>query len=280
LRWGNGQLLLLAQVFAFWPIWVQYVRRSLDGWEEPWGLLSLATALVLLWSLGSKRRDDVDTAQSERGSADYRFSMLVMLIYAVSYPWAIPLLRSILAFSALALTLSVLLLRSPLHLGLWGLLLLSLPVMIAMDFCMGYPLRAIVTQGAAWTLRSTGLPVIAQGACIQMGIKEIYVDAPCSGIKMLWVGAYLCCTLVSFLRLGNPLSVIAFGVTFLLVMFGNILRAVSLFYIEADILVLPVSHDAVGLTTFALTAIAITACIMFLRRYSKEGGNQCVPGIC
>ena len=45
----NMILLLALQLIAFWHIWVWYLKRITDISDEPWGILALLTAIIILF---------------------------------------------------------------------------------------------------------------------------------------------------------------------------------------------------------------------------------------
>ena len=121
---------------------------------------------------------------------------------------------------------------------------------------------------AAYLLNLTGFGVIAEGTLLNWGGQLVEIDAPCSGIKMLWAGGYLAAVLaclhglkatrVLLLGLGTAVCVVA----------GNALRAAALFYLEAGIVPLPSwSHNATGIVVFAATALLV---LTFAERLRME----------
>ncbi|HZN05333.1 MAG TPA: hypothetical protein VFB65_01050, partial [Pyrinomonadaceae bacterium] len=84
---------------------------------------------------------------------------LVILLYVVTYPVFPPLARAGLAFTAIAVTVSVVRFGKPLHPGVLGLLWLSLPLVPSLQFYLGYPLRLLVAAVAAPILRLGGFAV-------------------------------------------------------------------------------------------------------------------------
>ena len=44
----STRLFLLAQFVTFWPVWRWYIERMVDGSDEPWGILALATVVILI----------------------------------------------------------------------------------------------------------------------------------------------------------------------------------------------------------------------------------------
>lgn len=245
LRW----VLPLVQVVAFYPVFRWYIRRFTDGSDEPWGLAALAAALFLI----ALRRSD--RAEKE---VSLILPALVTLVYAASYPFVPRLVQAALAVTALGTTASLLRLGRPLHIPTLGLLLLSLPVIASLQFFLGYPLRVLSAALAAPLLRMSGFDVIADGTCLRWGEQLIFVDAPCSGIRMLWAGMFFSFAAASYFELSTWRTTAVAVLAAVAVVLGNVMRCAALFFPEAGIVRIPSwSHDAVGLTLFAGVALAV-----------------------
>src|SRR5690606_31711754 len=111
--------------------------------------------------------------------------------YAAGYHFLPPLVRAGLAALALGLALSRWRFGVWLHPGVTGLLLLSLPVVPTLQFYLGYPMRWLVAALASAMLRLAGYAVRPEGACLDWAGKLVALDAPCSGVRMLWAGLFL-----------------------------------------------------------------------------------------
>lgn len=192
---------------------------------------------------------------------------LVLLLYAATYQFLPPLARAGLAITALGCTVSSLRFGRSFHMGVLGLMYLSLPLIQTLQFYDGYPLRVLVASVAAPLLRLGGFSVAREGTCLNWGGQLVWIDAPCSGVRMLWVGRYLACTLSSLYRLRffKTLSVLAFA--FLAIIFGNIFRVVALFYVEAGVVKMPGwAHDYTGVAAFLIVAVCIVAAVNWIRK--------------
>jgi exosortase/archaeosortase family protein len=136
---------------------------------------------------------------------------------------------------ALWLTLGSLSFGRPFHMGMLGLMSLSLPLIPTLQFYGGYPLRVLVASVAAPLIRLGGFAVIQEGTCLNWDGQLIWIDAPCSGVRMLWTGLYLACTLAYLSRLGFFRTLLVLAFAFPAIILGNIFRAVALFYLEAGV---------------------------------------------
>ena len=237
--------LLAAQAAAFWPVWSWYARRMLDPSDEPWGALALVTLAALSFATSS-------------GASARSFAAPAALTaaYAAAYPWLPPLARLMLALAACAATLATLTGGRPLHPSRLALAALATPLLPTLQFVAGYPLRVAAGELAALMLRASGLPVAREGVLLALGDAVVQVDAPCSGVRMLWAGLFLA-AVVSW-RLRAPASAACLAAAAVAVVLANALRAAALFLPEAGLVRVPAFvHEAVGLVVFALVAALV-----------------------
>lgn len=247
--------LIAAQMAAFWPVWCWYVSRMTDGSDEPLGILALITVLGLA---GREERKILC-------EGDLIFATLFVLLYAVSYPFCSPLLRAIIAVTSISLSLSSFLWGTRFHFALTGLLLLSLPVVSSLQFYLGYPMRMLCGYIALPMLNLSGFPVILEGTNLRCGDFLVSIDAPCSGIKMLWSGLYLTLVLVCIYRVKTGTAILSCGISWVLLILANTLRTTTLFLLE----VLPIHrpvwlHDYIGVTIFTLMGLTLIAVVRHL----------------
>jgi exosortase/archaeosortase family protein len=242
---------IIAPLVALWPVWLWMVERATDRSTDPWELVSLATATVLIWQRGQARNDRPISLAAP---------IAFMLVYFCSYHSLPPLGRAIVAVMVMGTCISVAFFNQRMPLALWGLLLLSLPLIASFNFYFGYPLRALAGSATAALLQMNGFSVVREGTLLTWNGNTIAVDAPCSGVKMLWTGCYLSCTLAALHRLKINATLVLGAVTFGLVILSNVFRATALFFIEADIINLPKDwHAAIGVIVFILTALGVAA---------------------
>lgn len=249
---------LALQLLAFWPVWQWYGARVFDSADGKWGLLVAGSAALLLWW---KRAPPCETILR------LWLPTLLLFLYAITYSFFPPLARAAIAVTAIGCTLSSLVTGRLFHPGLLGLFYLSLPVIPSLQFYGGYPLRVFVGSVTAPILRLGGFNVFQEGTCLNWDGQLIWIDAPCSGVRMLWVGLYLACALASIYSLRPLKTLYVLTSAFIVVIFGNIFRAVALFYLEAGIIKMPAwSHDYVGVVAFVLVAAGITVFASWIRR--------------
>jgi len=291
----RAEALLAVELLAFWPVWRWYVHRLTDQSDEVWGIVALVTAAIFVFlrrpggdqdAAGSKQAMEerqgpriFTDATDQRGlpvtirrirlnpwflpSQSRRRLTLpttLLLCYSALYHFLAPLPRAAVAVSAIAATVSAMRFGRRLHLGVWGLLLLALPVVASLQFYLGFPMRAVVAKLAAPMLQINGFAVTAVGASLNWNGDPILIDAPCSGVKMLWTGFYLTCALACYYKLNAKRTALACVAALAAIIIGNTFRAAALFYVESGAANLPLphwSHEGVGVVVFAATAIAI-----------------------
>lgn len=237
--------LLVGQAAAFWPVWSWYARRMLDPSDEPWGLVALAALAALSFA----------TAAGVRARS-FAVPAALTAVYAAAYPWVPPLGRLTLALAACAATLATLTGGRPLHPSRLALAALATPLVPTLQFVAGYPLRVAAGELAAVLLRASGLPVAREGVLLALGDAVVQIDAPCSGVRMLWAGLFLA-AVVSW-RLRASASATCLAAAAVAVVLANALRSAALFLPEAGLLRVPAFvHEAVGLVAFALVAALV-----------------------
>lgn len=253
--------LVALQIAAFWQVWMWGFGRYVSSGEEIWGLTALVAAGVFAWL----QKDDLSETKSQTGlilSAVFTFAYFISCFYAP------PLVRAVFAVIAVGFSVCHWKFNKVFEPGFFGLLWLGLPVMASLNFYLGYPMRVLTGEAVTFLLRFQGMDVQREGVCLHFGEQMIYIDAPCSGVKMLWFGIFLSAVLASFFRFGYLKSSVLFAISFIAILLGNIFRASALFYTESGIVEIPKwAHEAVGVMAFLVTGIAIVSFARFLERY-------------
>jgi len=133
----------------------------------------------------------------------------------------------------------------------------------------------LVAALAAPILRLAGFAVVQEGTCLNWAEQLIWIDAPCSGVRMLWVGLYLTFALVCMYELRLFKTLVLLTAAFFAIIAGNVFRAVALFYFESGVFPMPAwAHDYTGLVAFALVATGIVGAVHFIRREKLCGELQ------
>lgn len=232
------KVLALLELFAFLPVWRWYLLRLQDGSDEPWGLLPLATAAVVAALYWRRHRAEF----APRGASA---SLILTALYAVSFPFAPPLLRALLAITALGALCEPRRPGAQLPFCYWGLLVLSLPIVSTLQFYLGYPLRRLTSELVVYLLRD--LPLRVDGVVLFLGERPLLIDAPCSGIKLLWTALYFSCTLGALFGIRGWRGWLQLSLTSLVVFIGNLARTALLVPIEFGLVKLPaIAHELTG----------------------------------
>ncbi len=248
---------ILLQTAAFWPVWLWYGRRTVDGSDEPWGILALLSTLVIV--VARKRFVAPPPAAVVLGA-------VCAAVYLLGYAVLPALVKASLAALALAVVLSSMSFGSALQPALTGLVLLSLPLIASLQFFGGFPLRLITTHLVAGLLGMAGWDVEAQGTLLRWAGEIIAVDAPCAGIKMLWSGLLMNFTLAAWANLGFGMTWLLSSLTTFAVFISNVLRATMLFFTESGIVAAPdFAHQTIGLVMFGFVAVAVFSMHGFFR---------------
>lgn len=143
-----------------------------------------------------------------------------------------------------------------------GLAALLLPILPTLDFLLAYPMRRVSAAITVALLRMDGVEVALNGIALEWQGQSLLFDGPCSGVRMLWAALVLA-SLVALASRQEPLAYArTLALATAIAVFGNALRAASLFYLEngyVERLQGPVAHEAIGVLSFVLVAAAVVA---------------------
>ena len=249
--------ILLCQIVVMAGIWKWYFVRVVNSTDGFYGIFALIAVLIISIRAGGK---------TGPVSLILPVSAGLMFVFAATYNAFPPLLEGLMAFTALSVVVSWWRFGRFFDFGLWSLFVLSLPSIPSLQFFFGYPMRVLVGQITLFLLKLNGLLVVRDGVGLNFGEKTIWIDAPCSGIRMLWTGLFLAALLITFFRLNALRSILAFLITLGIIIVGNVFRATGLFYLEAEIVKMPAfAHDGVGVVSFILTSLGIVWALQKLR---------------
>lgn len=254
---------------ACWPVWPWYVAHLGDSRDDAAALV----ALVLLAVLPSR-------TAVERTAIGWRAllpSAIALFAYAGTYPFVPRLASALLAFLALGFAWSLWRHGTPFRPWAVGLGLLGLPMASSLQFYLGYPLRIASGAIALVLLRLGGAAVERQGVTLRTGDELVMIDAPCSGMRMLWAALLLGCCLAALFRLRARPSLIAVGAAAILAVAGNGLRTAALFWADTNAPQLPsFAHAGIGAVVFAMAAGALFA---VARALAAGEGRACAPSV-
>jgi exosortase/archaeosortase family protein len=267
-RSGARTLVLAATALACWPVWPWYVARLGDSRDDAAALVALVLLAVL------PGRGPV-AAPAATGARALLPSSLALCAYAATTPFVPRLASALLAFLALGFAWSLWRHGTPFRPWAVGLGLLGLPMASSLQFYLGYPLRLASGAVALVLLRLGGVAVDREGVYLRAGGELVMIDAPCSGMRMLWAALLLACCLSALFRLRARASLLAAGAAALLAVLGNGLRTSALFWADTNAPQLPAySHAGIGAVAFAMLAVALFA---IARALSGMEGRACAP---
>lgn len=250
-------------LLAHFPLVGWYVARLRDGDDERWGIGALVLALALtpraIWRTPLTKREAL------LGLA------VLLLSSAVALSGAPLLIRGGLVLLAIGAMLtgpaSPSERTSPTaHVGSVdhasarggglarvGLLLLSLPFTATAQFYLGYPLRVLTAELSRPLIGLAGVATQRRGVSLLWSGGEVQVDAPCSGLSLLWTGAVLVLGLAAGYRLSSRATCLLGTAAAVALLFGNALRSGGLFLLGARFGTVPAwAHDGLGLAVFAV----------------------------
>lgn len=255
-RWGvaidraPAGLWLALLAAALWPTWWWMSARVLDRSDDPLGLLALAALGALVWQHRQRLR-----AAPRLGW--FALAIAGALMATATHSLLPALAVSLVALLSLAAGLAAFLPSGVATAPVVGLSVLSLPLLASLQFYAGYPLRVITAEASRWLLMATH-EVERSGTSLRVDGVLVIVDAPCSGVQMVWFGYFTACLVTLYLGRGNRAFFTRLPAVGGLVLIGNIVRNTLLVSLEASGQHLPGwAHDGVGLLVLATVCGAI-----------------------
>lgn len=243
------------QAAALWPHWRWAAARVTDGSDDPLGVAALAALLCAVWRLQP-------TLRAAPRPAWLALALAASLLATGATFGAPPLFGALLAALAMAAGLCAFLPAGQATLPLAGLAVLALPVVSSLQFYAGYPLRVLTAEVSTWLLQAAGLAAQRSGTAMQVEGRLIIVDAPCSGVQMVWMAYFCACAVAAFGATRDRAFVRRLPWVSALVLAGNVLRNSVLVALEARRAAVPEAlHQAIGLVV--LTAVcAVVVLVM------------------
>lgn len=245
----NPAIALLAFGASCWHAWRELAAR-VNGFAEllPLGLVLAVLCLPLLGRQSGRRLVPATPLAALTGA------------YAVAVILAPPIFCIAPAVLAICFCLHAASQDGLPRGSFWGLVLLALPILPTLEFYTAYPVRLAAIEATAGLLRMNGVAVAVEGLALRFGSSLIQFDAPCSGVRMLWTCWFLASALAHLYGFAWRRYALALMLATVFAVAGNILRATSLFYLEADLLQFgqwPWLHGTVGLAAFVMTAVLL-----------------------
>jgi exosortase/archaeosortase family protein len=255
---------------ATWGAWRWYAERISEAPEEA---AALVLTIAFLAIAGNLRRREPSAQCSIPHVPIPRFPIpllpiaLLLAAYAAGYAFLPPIARAALAVAATLFTWHVAFFKNRPPVAFWGLAALALPVVPSLQFTLGYPMRIVSAALTVGLLQAHGYVIARQGTFLVWRDEMVQFDAPCSGVNMLWAGLMLTLMACTLFRLGAFKVLLAVVLSTVLTIGCNVLRASSLFYVEAGIIPLAPAwwHEGIGLAAFALSSLATLWLLLRLR---------------
>ena len=245
---------LALQAAALWPHWRWAAARVADGSDDPLGVAALVALLCVVVRLEPRLR-----AAPKPGWLLVAVGATVAATLAhFSAP---PLIGALLAALALAAGLRTFMPSGHAVLPMAGLAVLSLPVVSSLQFYAGYPLRVVTAQISTWLLQALGMAAQRSGTAMQVQGHLVIVDAPCSGVQIVWMAYFCACTVAAFGGLRDRQLLARLPWVGALVLAGNVLRNSVLVALEAQQHVPDRVHQGVGLAVLVAVCVAVVAVI-------------------
>ena len=179
-------LCLAAFALALWPHWRWAAMRLGDGSDDPLGLAALAVLAVAIARLAPRLR-------AEPAPGWLALAVLLTALATVLGLIAPALLAAVLAALAFAAALAAFAPAGTPVLPLAGLATLALPVVSSLQFYAGYPLRLVTAEASRWLLGLAGFDASREGSAMLVDGRLVIVDAPCSGVQMVWMAWFCAC---------------------------------------------------------------------------------------
>jgi exosortase/archaeosortase family protein len=243
------------QALALWPHGLWMLRRVQDGSDDPLGLAALGVLAIALWRAAPRLRIAPQTGWLAAAVALTAAANLALFVLP-------PLVCALLAALALAAGLCAWLRPEVPRLPLAGLLLLALPLVASLQYYAGYPLRLLTAELSAWALQLAGIGAERSGAAMTVRGQLVIVDAPCSGVQMVWMAYFCACALAALTAVRDRELLRRLPFVGGIVLAGNVLRNTVLVALESRPQGLDATlHEAIGLVALALVCGAVVALV-------------------
>jgi exosortase/archaeosortase family protein len=239
------------QAAALWPHWRWAGQRMADGSDDPLGLASIAVLAFAVWRLAPRLR-------SAPSRAWLLSAMAGTAVATLTGGFVPPLVAGLLAVLALAAGLCAFTPAGTPLMPLSGLAVLSLPVISSLQFYAGFPLRVVTAQLSTWMLQMFGVAAERSGSAMWVNGQLVIVDAPCSGVQMVWMAYFCACAVACWAGLPDRVFVRRAAGVGVIVMTGNVLRNSVLVVMESQGSAVPSGlHEGIGLVVLALVCVAV-----------------------
>jgi exosortase/archaeosortase family protein len=239
------------QAAALWPHGRWAWQRLTDGSDDPLGLAALAVLALAVVRLADRLRPAPQPA--------WLAAYAGLAVAATAGLWGLPpLAGALLAALALAAGVAAWLPASIARAPLAGLAVLALPLVASLQFYAGYPLRVLTAQLSTWGLQLGGFEAQRSGATMTVNGQLVLVDAPCSGVQMVWMAYFCACAVAALGGARDGVFLRRLPLVGALVLAGNVLRNTVLVALESRPAGLDEAvHQGIGLAVLAMVCAAV-----------------------
>lgn len=244
-------LVLGAFALALWPHARWAAARLADGSDDPLGLAALAVLALLVWRWRRGLRSEPRPAALAVACGLAATATLLGL-------FAPPLLAALVAAGALAALVVAWAPSGTPMLPVAGLAALALPVVSSMQFYAGYPLRVVTAEASAWLLYGAGFEAVREGHAMWVDGRLVIVDAPCSGVQMVWLAWFTACAVAAWRGVADRAFARRLPWVGVIVLAGNVVRNAVLVGLEAR--GTPAAsglHEGIGVVVLAVVCVAV-----------------------
>ncbi|MBC7994831.1 MAG: exosortase Q, partial [Rhizobacter sp.] len=235
--------------------WRWAAARVADGSDDPLGFAALAALAMVVFRLEPRLRASPKPA--------WLIAAMGATVAATLASFHLPpLIGALLAALAMATGLRSFMPSGHAVLPMTGLAVLALPVVSSLQFYAGYPLRVVTAQLSTWVLQAAGMAAERSGSSMTVQGRLIIVDAPCSGVQMVWMAYFCACAVAAFGGLRDRDLLARLPWVGVLVLVGNVLRNSVLVALEAQHeQVSEAVHQGVGLVVLVMVCAAVVAVV-------------------
>jgi len=241
---------------CFLPTYIWYARRIWTGGEEAVSAFLIPVCLFVVWRLRPKVKEKLDYIIL--GAVG-----LYTILWVIGAP---AMIKAGIAIVALLHYTGCLR-----HFGVTALAFLSLPWLSSFQYFLGYPLRKVVAEGSSLILNLVSVPVHAEGTGIAFQGSQVFVDPPCSGVRMIWAILFLSAILCSLFKSSWRQGITTCICAMVLAILGNIIRAAILFFPESKLVHWPDwTHETVGIAAYIGVCTALFLSFRFMNYEPKK----------
>lgn len=239
------------QAAALWPHWRWVAARVADGSDDPLGVAALLVLCAVVMRLEPRLR-----AQPSPG---WLLATLIATGAATLSLFHAPaLIGALLAALAMAFALRAFMPIGEAMLPTTGLAVLALPVVSSLQFYAGFPLRVVTAQLSTWLLQAWGFAAQRSGTAMEVSGQLVIVDAPCSGVQMVWMAYFCACTMAALHGLGDRALLARLPYVGAIVLMGNVVRNSVLVAMEVRPGGVRESlHQGIGLAVLAAVCMGV-----------------------